>query len=67
MTAILTAIRDPRYSRSFEPKCPVENVSTMEPSPSGPAGLRWKCGQCGVVVVMPRAPLARALQRVTRK
>jgi len=60
------AFGDPRTGTSYVPRCPIENVSTMRPVESGPAGLRWRCSQCGVVVVMPRAPLRKALARVAR-
>jgi hypothetical protein len=48
---------------ALDPRCPIENVRTMHLQDSGPAGLRWACSQCRVVVVMPRAPLRRALAR----
>ena len=51
---------------TFVPRCPIENVSTMGRIDSGPSGLRFKCGQCGVIVVMPRASLRKALKRTGR-
>jgi len=52
---------------TFQPPCPVCRRVWMTAIDSGPAGARWRCSECKAVVVMPRAPLTKAVATSLRK
>lgn len=45
-----------------EIRCPFDQSPTLREW-SGPGGERRRCGRCGLVMVLPRTPLSRALAR----